>query len=86
MDLTEPGDMGEATLHCGVASQTATAGRAPFTLHAGQACGAPKGRGAVPDMRLPPRGHDQPRRARARSTARHGTPCGALGHAWKDAR
>ncbi|MCC5475459.1 DUF6380 family protein [Streptomyces sp. NPDC059680] len=34
MDLTEPGDTRQATLRCGVASQTATADRAPFNLHA----------------------------------------------------
>ncbi|MER6064256.1 MULTISPECIES: DUF6380 family protein [unclassified Streptomyces] len=34
MDLTEPGDTRQATLHCGVASLTATADRAPFNLHA----------------------------------------------------
>ncbi|MER6569341.1 DUF6380 family protein [Streptomyces sp. NPDC001093] len=34
MDLTEPGDMRQATLRCGVASLTATADRAPFNLHA----------------------------------------------------
>ncbi|MFD5798892.1 DUF6380 family protein [Streptomyces diastatochromogenes] len=85
--------MRRATLRCGVASLTATAERAPFIQHARQAertalrfCGAPKGRGAVVDMRLPPRGHDQPRRARSRSTAHHGTARGALTHARRDAR
>ncbi|WP_433454210.1 DUF6380 family protein [Streptomyces sp. CA-142005] len=34
MDLTEPEDTRQATLHCGVASLTATADRAPFNLHA----------------------------------------------------
>lgn len=80
MDLTEPGDMREATLARGVASQSATAERAPFNLHAR----APEGRGAVPDTRLPPRGHDQPRRTCGRPTARHGSARGA--HARKDAR
>ncbi|RPE39651.1 DNA-binding SARP family transcriptional activator [Streptomyces sp. Ag109_O5-1] len=35
---------------------------------------APKGREAVVDVRLPPRGRDQPRRARGRSTADRGSP------------
>ncbi|RPF36006.1 ABC transporter family substrate-binding protein [Streptomyces sp. TLI_185] len=39
---------------------------------------APKGRGAVLDLRLPPRGHDQPQRARGRSTADRGTTRRAL--------
>ena len=74
MDLTEPGDMRQATLRCGVASLTATAHRAPFRLYAERVCSAPngsapKGREAVLDMRLPPRGRDQPRRSRRRSTA-----------------
>ncbi|MGW2647941.1 DUF6380 family protein [Streptomyces sp. NPDC001393] len=34
MHRTEPGDLRQATLRCGVASLTATADRAPFTLHA----------------------------------------------------
>ncbi|MGQ5633867.1 MULTISPECIES: DUF6380 family protein [unclassified Streptomyces] len=34
MERGEPGDMRQATLHCGVASLTATAERAPFNLHA----------------------------------------------------
>ncbi|MEU9444938.1 DUF6380 family protein [Streptomyces sp. NPDC048304] len=34
MERAEPGDMRQATLHCGVASLTATAERAPFNLHA----------------------------------------------------
>ncbi|MFB7510150.1 DUF6380 family protein [Streptomyces broussonetiae] len=80
MDLTEPGDMRQATLHGGVASQTATADRAPFDQHAR----APKARGAVPAMRLPLRGCDEPRGTRGRPTAQHGTPRGAL--ARKDAR
>ncbi len=37
MDLTEPGDMRQATLGCGVASLTATAERAPFNQHGRQA-------------------------------------------------
>ncbi|MEU6086587.1 DUF6380 family protein [Streptomyces sp. NPDC047085] len=87
MDLTEPGDMRQATLRSGVASQTATAERRPS-----RSGSAPKGRGAVPDMRLPPRGHDQPRGCRGRSTTRHGTARGASRHsprsadARKDAR
>ncbi|MQY33608.1 hypothetical protein SRB17_15690 [Streptomyces sp. RB17] len=63
-DATEPGDLRQATLHCGVASLTATAERAPFIQHGR----APEGRGAVSDMRLPPGGHDQPRRTRRRRT------------------
>ncbi|WP_225827807.1 DUF6380 family protein [Streptomyces naphthomycinicus] len=34
MDRTEPDGTGQATLRCGVASLTATAGRAPFNQHA----------------------------------------------------
>ncbi|MFF5012816.1 DUF6380 family protein [Streptomyces sp. NPDC001165] len=75
------GPMRRATFRCGVASLLATAGRAPFTLYAEPVCSAPKGRGAVPDMRLPPRGRDQPRRSRKRSTA---LPAERV--AWKDAR
>ncbi|MFC0051467.1 DUF6380 family protein [Streptomyces actinomycinicus] len=33
MDLTEPDRNRQATLRCGVASLTATAGRAPFNQH-----------------------------------------------------
>ncbi|MEU9478175.1 DUF6380 family protein [Streptomyces sp. NPDC048191] len=69
MDLTEPGDTHRATLRCGVASLTATAERAPFTLYAEPARSAPRGRGAESDMWLPPRGREQPRRSRRRSTA-----------------
>ncbi|WP_374938370.1 DUF6380 family protein [Streptomyces sp. Ru62] len=72
--------MRQATLPRGVASLTATAGRAPFNQHTR----APRGRGAVSRMRLPPRGHDQPRRSRGRRAARSGPACGAL--ARKDAR
>ncbi|WP_418346623.1 DUF6380 family protein [Streptomyces fodineus] len=79
MDLTEPGVVREATLHSGVASQSATADRAPFNLHARTS----KGREAVSDMRLPPRGHDQPRRTRGRPAAHHRPARGA--HARKDA-
>ncbi|OIJ88888.1 hypothetical protein BIV25_35980 [Streptomyces sp. MUSC 14] len=81
MDLAEPAEpegVRQATPHSGVASQSATADRAPFTLRAR----APEGREAVLDMRLPPRGRDRTRRNRERRTARHGTPCGA--HVWKD--
>ncbi|MGW3172942.1 type III PLP-dependent enzyme [Streptomyces sp. NPDC001153] len=42
---------------------------------------APKGRGALSDMRLPPRGRDQPRRTGTRATAHPGTSAGALGTA-----
>ncbi|WP_373560433.1 DUF6380 family protein [Streptomyces sp. Ag109_G2-15] len=87
------GPMRRATLRCGVASLTATAERAPFIQHAKQARRSPlrfdsalKGRGAVRDMRLPPRGHDQPRWRRGRATAHRGTSSGALGHARRDAR
>ncbi|MER6383526.1 DUF6380 family protein [Streptomyces sp. NPDC001118] len=88
MDLGEPGDewqgeMRQATLHCGVASLTATAERAPFTLHA-QQVGSAQGRGAVSDLRLPRRGHDQPRRSGGQRTVHHGPARGAL--ARKDAR
>ncbi|WP_425087700.1 DUF6380 family protein [Streptomyces cyanogenus] len=76
--------MRQATLPCGVASLTATAERAPFTLYAEQVRSAPKGRGAVSGMRLPPRGDDQPRRAGRRPTAHHGAARAAL--ARKDAR
>ncbi|MFI0229533.1 DUF6380 family protein [Streptomyces sp. NPDC017086] len=34
MDRTAPDGMRQATLHCGVASLTAIAGRAPFNQHA----------------------------------------------------
>ncbi|MFF8731335.1 DUF6380 family protein [Streptomyces sp. NPDC015171] len=34
MDITEPAGEPQATLRCGVASLTATAGRAPFNQHA----------------------------------------------------
>ncbi|MBL1103749.1 type III PLP-dependent enzyme [Streptomyces sp. 5-8] len=40
---------------------------------------APNGRGAPPDVRLPPRGRDRPQVTRTRATALHGTPLGALG-------
>ncbi|MEU7360269.1 MULTISPECIES: DUF6380 family protein [Streptomyces] len=73
--------MRQSTFRRGVASLTATAGRAPFHHRAH----APKGRGAVSDMRLPPRGHDQSRPA-GRLTARPGPARGALAHARKDAR
>ncbi len=73
MDLTEPEDTREATLHRGPASLTATA---PYS--------APKGRGAVSDLRLPPRERDKPPRARRRRTAHPGPARGA--HARKDAR
>ncbi|MGW0994500.1 DUF6380 family protein [Streptomyces sp. NPDC002523] len=90
MDLTEPGDMRQATLCTGVASLTATAGRAPFNQHARQSPlgsgSAPKGREAVSDLRLAPRGRDQPRRRRRRSAAHRGTTSGALAHGRKDAR
>ncbi|MGV4986435.1 DUF6380 family protein [Streptomyces sp. NRAIS4] len=75
MDLAEPGDMRQATPRCGVASLTATAERAPFTLYAEQVCGAPKGRGEL---------RDQPRRSRRRRTAQPSPTRGAL--ARKDAR
>ncbi|WP_244189275.1 type III PLP-dependent enzyme [Streptomyces incarnatus] len=39
---------------------------------------APKGRGALSDMRLPPRGRDQPRWTRTRATTLPGTSVGAL--------
>ncbi|MFF8905096.1 DUF6380 family protein [Streptomyces olivaceoviridis] len=74
--------MRQSTFRRGVASLTATAGRAPFNHQAR----APKGRGAVSDMRLPPRGHDQPRPARGRLTDPPGPARGALAHARKDAR
>ncbi|MFI2203510.1 DUF6380 family protein [Streptomyces sp. NPDC020192] len=75
MDLTEPGDTPQATLCSGVASLTATAERAPFTLYTEPVCSAPKGRGEL---------RDQPRRVRGGLTAHHGTPRGAF--AGKDAR
>ncbi|MFS4095546.1 DUF6380 family protein [Streptomyces sp. AF1A] len=84
MDLTEPGDMRQATLRSGVASQTATVKRAPFTLYDERVRSAPKGRGAVSDTQLPPRGHDRPRRSRGRRTAPPGPTRGAL--VGKDAR
>ncbi|GGY85046.1 hypothetical protein GCM10010300_31000 [Streptomyces olivaceoviridis] len=75
-----PDGMRQSTFRRGVASLTATAGRAPFNHQAR----APKGRGAVSDMRLPPRGHDRPRRSRSRKAALNGPARGA--HARKDAR
>ncbi|MFE1450322.1 DUF6380 family protein [Streptomyces olivaceoviridis] len=77
----EPDGMRQSTFRRGVASLTATAGRAPFDHQAR----TPKGRGAVSDIRLP-RGHDQPRRSRGRKAARNGPARGALAHARKDAR
>ncbi|MEV7813890.1 DUF6380 family protein [Streptomyces flaveolus] len=76
----EPDGMRQATLPCGVASLTATAERAPFN----QRTRAAQGRGALSDLRLPPRGHDQPRRSRGRKATRSGPARGAL--ARKDAR
>ncbi|MGW2032333.1 DUF6380 family protein [Streptomyces argyrophylli] len=76
----EPDGMRQATLLLGVASLTATAGRAPF-IHQAR---TPKGREAVSGMRLPPRGHDRPRRSRSRKAALNGPARGA--HARKDAR
>ncbi|MEV5387175.1 DUF6380 family protein [Streptomyces sp. NPDC052721] len=76
----EPDSTRQATLPCGVASLTATAGRAPFEHQAR----APKGHEALSDMRLPPRGHDQPRRGRGRKAAHNGAARGAP--ARKDAR
>ncbi|WP_373303966.1 MULTISPECIES: DUF6380 family protein [Streptomyces] len=80
MEPTEPDGMREATLHRGVASLTATAFRG-----APDRC-APKGCGAAPDMRLPPRGRARARRSHGRPTACRGPARGALAHAWKDAR
>jgi hypothetical protein len=71
MDLTGSGDMRQATLHCGVASLSATAERAPFIQHAR----APQGRGEL---------RHQPRRSRRQRTAHPGPTRGAL--ARKDAR
>ncbi|MEW2284252.1 DUF6380 family protein [Streptomyces sp. NPDC047841] len=78
----EPDGTRQATLLFGVASLTATAGRAPFSHRAR----APRTREAVSDTRQPPRGHDQPRPARGRLTAPAGPARGALAHARKDAR
>ncbi|MEU2062957.1 DUF6380 family protein [Streptomyces sp. NPDC013455] len=82
MHLAEPDGTRQATLRCGVASLTATAGRAPFNQHARAA----QGRGAVSGMRLPPRGRDQSWRSHGRPTVRHGAARAALAHARKDAR
>ncbi|MET8770704.1 DUF6380 family protein [Streptomyces sp. NPDC004658] len=72
----------QATLPCGVASLTATAGRAPFNEH----LRIPQGREAVFAMRPPPPGADPSRPARGRPTAPAGPARGALAHARKDAR
>ncbi|MFJ4948232.1 DUF6380 family protein [Streptomyces sp. NPDC088760] len=68
-----PDGMRQATLSCGVASLTATAGRAPFNQHTR----ALKGRGEL---------RDRPRPARRRPTAPPGPARGALALARKDAR
>ncbi|MEU8975022.1 hypothetical protein AB0D11_38225 [Streptomyces monashensis] len=72
MDLAEPAEPGgarQATPHSGVASQSATADRAPFNLRTR----TPRGREEL---------RGRPRRIRRRRTARHGIPGGA--HVRKD--
>ncbi|GGW10192.1 hypothetical protein GCM10018980_33770 [Streptomyces capoamus] len=63
----------QATLACGVASLTATAGRAPFNQH-------PRTREGRGELRA------RPRPARGRPAAPAGPARGALAHGRKDAR
>ncbi|GGV08250.1 hypothetical protein GCM10010260_52740 [Streptomyces filipinensis] len=76
MDLSEPGDAAQATLHSGVASLTATDEHAPLTLYAEQVRRAPEeARGTARPATTTPQTKDGPSR-----------PCPRSARARKDAR